>query len=111
MSLSTETHGPVTVAEMPSELTDDAAAAVRSETLALIESGRTRLVLRMDRVERIDGPGLSALLDVRDEAREAGGAVSVVGLAGPCAAAFRVTRLDGRFETFDELVAAVNAVR
>ena len=111
MALSTETHGDVVVAAAPVELTDDLAAAFLADARALLDAGRTRLVLRMDRCESIDGPGLTALLDVRDEALAAGGAVSVTGLTGACAEAFRVTRLDRRVETFGDLVPAVNAVR
>ena len=77
----------------------------------LIRAGRTRLVVRLDRTESVDGPALAALLDLRDAALDAGGAVSVMGLNGACADAFRVTRLDRRFETFAELIPAVNAVR
>ena len=111
MALSTETHGDVVVAQTPTDLTDERAAALLADVRELIDAGRTRLVLRMDRTEAIDGPGLTALLDVRDEVLDAGGAVSVVGLGGACGDAFRVTRLDRRFETFADLVPAVNAVR
>ena len=111
MALSTETHGDVVVALAPPELADDAAAAFAADVRDLLDAGRTRLVVRLDRTERVDGPGLEALLDLRDRALDAGGAVSLMGLGGPCADAFHVTRLDRRFETFDDLVPAVNAVR
>ena len=109
--LSTETHGDVTVLFTPAELTDDRAAAFRAEAGGLIDAGRRKLVIRLDRTEEVDGPGLTTLLDVRDAALAAGGAVAVVGLAGACERAFRVTRLTDRFEVFGELVDAVNAVR
>ena len=111
MSLSTETHGDVVVASAPPELTDERAAEFVADVRALVAAGRTRLVFRLSRTEAIDGPGLTALLDARDAVLEAGGAVSVTGLAGACASAFRVTRLDRRFECFGELVPAVSAVR
>ena len=111
MALSTETHGDVVVALAPVELADEHAAAFAADVRGLIEAGRTRLVVRLDRTETVDGPGLQTLLDLRDAALDAGGAVSVMGLTGPPADAFRVTRLDRRFETFAELIPAVNAVR
>ena len=111
LAVSTETHGDVTVALAPQDLADEHAAAFAADVRGLIRAGRTRLVVRLDRCESVDGPGLEALLDLRDAALDAGGAVSVMGLAGPCADAFRVTRLGRRFEAFDDLIPAVNAVR
>ena len=111
MALSTETHGDVTVALAPVDLVDESAAAFAADVRDLIRAGRTRVVIRLDRCETVDGPGLTGLLDVRDAALEAGGAVSVMGLGGACGDAFRVTRLDRAFELFADLVPAVNAVR
>ena len=111
MALSTETHGDVTVALAPPELADDHVAAFAEDVRGLIAAGRSRLVVRLDRTDFVDGPGLECLLDLRDEALDAGGAVSLMGLTGPPADAVRVTRLDRRFEVFEELVPAVSAVR
>ena len=109
--LSTETHGDVTVVLTPAELVEDAAAEFLAETRGLVEAGLTKLVFQFARTDRIDGRGLTAVLDGRDAALAAGGAVSVAGLAGACEQAFRVTRLDRRFESFADLVPAVNAIR
>ena len=111
MALSTETHGDVTVALAPPELADDHVATFAEEVRALINAGRAKLVVRMDSTEFVDGPGLSCLLDLRDEALDAGGAVSLMGVTGPPADALRATRLDRRFEVFADLVPAVGAVR
>ena len=109
--LSTETHGDVVVVQTPPELTEAKAAELTAGVRDLVAAGRTRMVFRLDRTAEVDGAGLTALLDARDAVLAAAGAVSVTGLAGHCASAFRVTRLDRQFEVRGDLVAAVKAVR
>ena len=111
MQLQTEIHGDVLVAHTPLELADDLAAAFARQVGEYVAAGRCRLVFRMDRTERLDGPGLTALLDLRDAAGAAGGRTAACGLSDVSRDIFAVTRLDRRIETFDDLIDAVNAVR
>ena len=120
MQVLTESFGDVLVAHTPDELTDDP-AHVFANTLRrtldsqATESGRTpgryKIVLQMDRSDAFDSAGLTALLDLHDALREAGGQMKLCGLTATGRKVFEITRLDRRFEVFEGLIEAVSSFR
>ncbi len=81
---------------------------VRSALKAVLEKGRSRIVLDLAAVKRIDSSGLSALLSVLKAARAAGGDVVLLSPSAAVASVLRLTRLDQILEAYDEEGAALS---
>ena len=81
---------------------------VRSALKAVLEKGRSRIVLDLAAVKRIDSSGLSALLSVLKAARAAGGNVVLLSPSAAVASVLRLTRLDQILEAYDEEGAALS---
>ncbi len=111
MHITTETFGNVLVVHTPDDLTEETSNQFASSLNEHLNLGRSSIVLQMDRSELFDSIGLTALLDLQDRARQAGGAVKVSGLANPGRKIFEVTRLDQRFDLFDSVIDAVASFR
>ena len=83
MHITTETFGSVLVVHTPDDLTEETSRPFASALEEHLKLGRSSIVLQMDRSEMFDSLGLTALLDLQDRARQAGGAVKISGLADP----------------------------
>ena len=68
---------------------------------------RSRLVLDLAAVQRIDSSGLSTLLSVLKAARAAGGDVVLLSPSAAVASVLRLTRLDQILEAYDDEGAAL----
>lgn len=107
MQISTETFGDVVVVHTPDDLMEEAARLLSETIEGHLNKGSSAIVLQMDRTEGYDSVGLTTLLDLQDQARQAGGAVKISGIAEPGRKIFEVTRLDQRFDIFDSVIDAV----
>ncbi|MBA3315477.1 MAG: STAS domain-containing protein [Planctomycetota bacterium] len=111
MQILTETFGEVLVAHTPDELTDDSAHLLANTLRRNAENGQVRIVLQMDRSDTFDSAGLSALLDLQDSLREAGGGLKVCGLTEVGQKVFEIVRFSRRVDAFESLIDAVNSFR
>jgi anti-anti-sigma factor len=111
MQITTETFGDVLVVHTPDDLTEQTTRVFTSAVDGHLSKGRSSIVLQMDRSEQYDSVGLTALLDLQEQARQAGGAVKISGLVDPGRKIFEVTRLDQRFDLFDSVIDAVASFR
>ncbi|QDT36704.1 STAS domain-containing protein [Stratiformator vulcanicus] len=111
MSLTSELFGDVLVAHTPDELNEDTSGPFHAELIDAADRGRKKFVLQMDRTEAYDSAGLTALLDLQDEVREAGAILKISGLDEPGNTIFKLTRLDRRFDIFDSVIDAVQSFR
>ena len=80
MQILTETFGDVLVAHAPDDLTDDAAQLLANTVGRSADAGQVKVVLQMDRSDGFDSAGLTALRDLHDRLREAGGGLKFCGL-------------------------------
>lgn len=111
MHITTETFGSVLVVHTPDDLTEETSRHFASSLEEHLQQGRSSIVLQMDRSELFDSIGLTALLDLQDQARHLGGTVKISGLADPGRKIFEVTRLDQRFDLFESVIDAVASFR
>lgn len=111
MQITTETFGDVVVVHTPDDLMEETARLLVETIDTHVRKGNSAIVLQMDRTDGYDSIGLSMLLDLQDQARQAGGAVKISGLADPGRKIFEVTRLDQRFDIFDSVIDAVASFR
>lgn len=111
MQITTETFGDVLVVHTPDDLTEETSRVFVAAVEGHLSNGRSSIVLQMDRSELFDSVGLTTLLDLQDQARQAGGTVKISGLVNPGRKIFEVTRLDQRFDLFDSVIDAVASFR
>ncbi len=111
MRLQTEIFGDVLVAHAPDDLVEETVDALIRTVQSAIEDGQVKVVAQLDRTETYDSAALSALLDLRDELRKAGGNLKVCGLGEPGRTIFRITRLNREVDVFDSVIDAVSSYR
>lgn len=102
------TEGPVEVVSLSGTLDAWSEPGVRAELREILEKGRSRLVLDLSSLRRIDSTGLSALLSVLKAARGAGGDVVLLSPSASVVSVLRLTRLDQILEAFDDEPAALS---
>lgn len=111
MQITTETFGDVVVVHTPDDLMEETARLLSDAILGHLQKGSSAIVLQMDRTDSYDSVGLTSLLDLQDQARQAGGAVKISGLADPGRKIFELTRLDQRFDLYESVIDAVASFR
>ena len=108
MNLPTEIFGNVIVVHTPEELGSDQAEAFKAYIPTL---DRRQIVLDLDGTEMIDSQGLTALLDVQDKIRDAGGEVKIATSNATNRKVFEITRLDQQLEVYENVLDAVRSFR
>jgi anti-anti-sigma factor len=98
--------GVLTIRE---ELAGDNVEAFAARARECLGQSRYHLVIDCSAVEGLDSAGLEALLDIQDECERNLGGAKLCGLSEVCAKILEITRLARRFETFEDLDAAVKS--
>ena len=109
MQIATETFGNVLVAHTPDELNEDNTPVLLDALDESIEAGQANIVLQMDHTEQYDSIGLTALVDLHDRLRSAGGNLKISGLGDPGRKIFELTRLEQRFDLYESVIDAVGS--
>lgn len=78
-------------------LTEADTSGLIAETASDIIQARGRVLMDMSRVEYMSSAGISMLVALRESCSQAGGALTLSGLAGPIATVLRTTRVDRLF--------------
>ena len=69
----------------------------------VINQGKHKLVLNLERVDFVDSSGLTAIVSTLKSLGLAGGEMVVCGIKNNVAALFKLTRLDKIFKVFDDI--------
>ena len=99
--------GPVEVVSLAGTLDAWSEPETRAALGAVLREGKSRLVLDLAGLRRIDSTGLSALLSVLKAARAAGGDVVLLRPSATVVSVLRLTRLDQILEAFDDEATAL----
>jgi anti-sigma B factor antagonist len=108
MKLPVEVFADTVVVHTPEELTSEQADGFLAFMSTLSQD---RVVLDLDSTENFDSAGLTALCDLADRLRAAGGDAKVSTNAPLNRKLLEITRLDQQFEVFDSVVDAVKSFR
>ena len=108
MNLPTEIFGDVIVVHTPEELGSDQSEAFEAYLPTL---DRRQVVLDLDGTEMIDSQGLTALLDVQENIRQAGGEVKIATSNATNRKVLEITRLDQQLEVYENVLDAVRSFR
>jgi anti-sigma B factor antagonist len=107
VSLTRRSRGPVEVVSLSGTLDAWSEPDVRTALLEVLREGRSRVVLDLAQLRRVDSSGLSALLSVLKAARSAGGDVVLLAPSASVVSVLRLTRLDQILEAFEDEAAAL----
>jgi anti-sigma B factor antagonist len=108
-SVSQQTIGTTPVVSVRGEIDVYSAPALKEALSALLD-GPTAVVVDLTEVGFLDSTGLGALVAARTTASDAGGRLPVVCDRDRILKLFRITGLDGVFEIFPTVEAAVQGL-
>ena len=107
MNLSQQAHGSANLVKLPNRLVMANATETRKALLTLVEQGRNRLILDLNKVEFIDSSGLSVLVSALKAAQNDAGEVLLLSPNDGVRSLIELTRLHQVFEIFEDRDAAI----
>jgi anti-sigma B factor antagonist len=112
MNITTSTAGVATVIALEGSLMGGPDAAVLNTKLReLIDGGVRDVVLDLSRLQFMNSSGLSLLIGGASTLKNAGGALKLCGASDKITGLIKITRLEGVFESFPTIEAAVASFR
>ncbi len=102
-------YGNVTVLTTKGELTNDTVNDFVEQRDAALAQGRCNLVADCNALTSIDSAGLEALCNTRRACDHIRGALKICSLDETGRKIFEITRLDRKFEIFEDLDSAVRS--
>jgi anti-anti-sigma factor len=109
MKIQTQEYDDVVVVTMQGQMNIDAGRMFQDAISRIISAGRKGIVLDMSGVGFIDGGGLERLLWARDHCRENNCQLKLAGLDENCAKILEITRLENKFDRYEELAGALKS--
>jgi len=109
MHLETQQHGAVTVVRPDGPLTSEDAEAFLGEVGRHMRESFGRCVVDAAEVAYVDSRGLEVLVEVTDALNQNGQALKLCNPTGTLTEVLRLTGLMPKFETFEEVGAAVRS--
>lgn len=109
LMLNEYASGDSTVIEVSGEIDVYTAPRLREKIIALVDSGRHRLVVDMERVEFLDSTGLGVLVGGLKRVRAHDGGIDLVCTQGRILRIFRITGLIKVFDIYETVEEAVAA--
>jgi anti-sigma B factor antagonist len=109
LSVATSHQGEHVVVRVEGEIDLATGPTLRAAVLSLLDEGRHRLVVDLDRVTFIDSTGLGILLEGHRLITERGGSLSVVCHTAMCRRLFEISGLDKVLAFHDSVDAALSA--
>ena len=106
-----ETQGDVTIVEFEDRKIIDELVIqeLGRELLRLVEDGKLKLVLNFDNVEFLSSAALGKLILLDKKAKEVGGQVKMCEIRNEIYTAFKITRLNEKFDITSRLQEAIDA--
>jgi len=110
MSVQDESAPKTTVVEIAGKVVNPHDAKMREAILDATDAGAQNVLLRMDRVTKIDSSGIGELAAAHRRIKDDGGRFLLVGLSEKLAAPLQIANLMGVLESYpnvDEALAAL----
>lgn len=111
MSVRCEDYDHVSVIAVTGELNADTIDALRRQVDDRLAAKARFFVIDLERTTFIDSRGLETLLYIQEQCDERLGQVRLCKPDDTCHKILEVTRLDGRFDIFNDLTEAVKTLR
>ncbi|MEM6334065.1 MAG: STAS domain-containing protein [Planctomycetota bacterium] len=111
MKLEFEQFDQLAVIQISGDFTADDTDRFQRQALEQIDLNVRDFVLDLSESDYLDSAGLEALLWLQDESAQKLGQVRLASLTEQVATILRITRLDKRFDTHDDVDSAVKSLR
>ena len=102
-----QANADVTVMELVGEIHIYNSAKVRDTFIDLMDRGRYKLLINLEKLRSIDSSGLGVFMGAMKRAREHDGALNFIGLNPHVNSIFHITGLDRIFATFGDEASAL----
>lgn len=109
MSTTTTEYGSVSVLSVNGELTFETVDAFAQKTAACLSQRHFDTIIDCSSLTQIDSTGLEALVDLLKACEDELGVVKLCGVDETTRKILEITRLDRRFEIFEDLDSAVQS--
>lgn len=109
MKINTQNYNKVTVAELHGEFTQEFADVFERKMSELLAEKKDGIVLDLSNVGFMDSKALEKLIWLRENCITANCQLKFAGLDETCAKILEITRLDEKFDKYDELAEAVKS--
>jgi anti-sigma B factor antagonist len=106
LSLTTRTEGDRAIVEVGGEIDVYTAPRLREALVELVDEGKYRLVVDLERVEFLDSTGLGVLVGGLKRVRTHDGSLSLVCTQERLLKIFRITGLDKVFDIHEDIASA-----
>jgi anti-anti-sigma factor len=110
MKIETQNYDNVTVVELHGDFVAEFIKSFQDTTSSIVAAGTTGIVIDMTNVGFVDSLGLEQLLWLSDSCSENNRQFKIAGLDENCTKIFEITRLDSRFDTYNEVSQAVKSL-
>ena len=111
MNIRCEDYDHVSVLSVTGELTHDSTDQFRKQVDERLSRKVRFFVVDLEHTTAIDSKGLETLLWVQEQCDERMGQVRLCKPDETCRKVLQITRLDGRFDVFDDVTEAVKTMR
>lgn len=102
MKTAVRQSGDVAVVDLSGKITiGEGDVVLRDRVHALLEEGKRRILLNLEKVSYMDSAGIGELVACYKRAREKGGTVKLLRPSGKVQDLLQLTKLEEVFETFD----------
>ncbi len=102
MKTAIRQSGDVAVVDLSGKITiGEGDVILRDRVHALLEEGKKRILLNLEKVSYMDSAGIGELVACYKRAREKGGTVKLLRPSGKVQDLLQLTKLEEVFETFD----------
>ncbi len=110
MEIRSERYGQALILKCKGDLSGDSLEAFGKEVHRHVDESAVDVVMSLEGVPFIDSEGLEFLLDLQDELMSRQGQLTLTNLDGNVSKILEITRLDGTFEVFPDVVDAVKVL-
>ena len=110
MEIQNQPLGETAVVEIAGKVTIGYDAKMREAILDATDAGARNVLLKMDRVTKIDSSGIGELAAAHQRIRKDGGRFLLVGLSQKLAAPLQIANLMGVLETYPNVEEALAAL-
>jgi anti-anti-sigma factor len=111
MNILSEDYDHVSVLSLTGELTYDTVELLRKQVDQRLEQKVRFFVIDLEHTTFLDSQGLETLLWVQEQCDERMGQVRLCKPDETCRKILQITRLDGRFDVFENVTEAVKTMR
>ena len=101
MDITIRESGEVVIMDINGEIDLYNAPDIKESIKAQIESGKTNIIINLDKVSYIDSSGIGVLISSLSNLKKAGGSLKIINVYASVRKVFELTKLTSFFDIYD----------